>query len=223
MGTSGTGLFSDDTASDVREDFLTLLRGGLNSEQAVERIEKDWADSIKDCDDGPIFWLALAATQWAYGCLNDEVKRRAIEVIDNGDGLSRWTGRFLVQRRRVLTQLRTKLQSPQPALKLPRKQKPVSPPSRYEVVAPDGLGKAVAFSMSSEPHMQVYLERIVGTSRGGGSIFVAECRYDSVDLAWLPGGALQVTYPQTANVQQRSEKHFYCGETIPIVYRLKPA
>lgn len=76
--------------------------------------------------------------------------------------------------------------------------------------------------MPSASVMQVYVERVAGNSRGGGSV-VAECRYDIVDLEWLPGGALQVTYPQSAKVQQRSETHFYFGETIPIVYRMKTA
>ncbi|MBV8123493.1 MAG: hypothetical protein JO370_05355 [Paucibacter sp.] len=71
--------------------------------------------------------------------------------------------------------------------------------------------------------MQVYLERTVGSSRGGGSIFVAECAYDDVELEWLDGGALRVTYPEGTRVQQRSESHFYCGEVTPIAYQTKAA
>jgi hypothetical protein len=221
MGTSGTALFSDDTASDVRRDFLDLLRRGLTSEQAVEVLKRDWSASIADADDGPTFWLALAATEWAYGCLDDAVKRRAIEVIDSGDDLARWSGSSVERRRDVLAALRAQLLSPQPKPKRPRKQKPVEPPPSREVAAPDGLGKAVAYGIPGAALMQVYLERVVGVSRGGGSIFVAECAYDDVELEWLTEGALQVTYPEHAKVQKMSATHFFCGEVIPIAYRAK--
>ena len=223
MGTSGTALFSDDVAGEVKRDFVDLLRRGVAPERAVDVLKKDWADSIADMDDGPIFWLALAATEWAYGCLDEEVKQKAIDVIDNGDGLARWSGAALVRRRSLLTALREQLLSPQPEPKRPRKTKAVAPLPKLEVEAPDGRGKAVAFSMPAASFMQVYLERLVGTSRGGGSIFVAECGYDEVDLEWLYGGSLQVTYRKGTKVQLRSDSHFYCGEVTPIVYRTKPA
>ena len=222
MGTSSTALFGDDVARDVKQDFVDLLRRGLPPDKAVDILKKDWADSIIDTDDGPTFWLALAATEWAYGCLDEEAKQKAIEVIDSGYGLTRWSGAALVRRRSVLAELRAQLLSPQPKSKRPRKLKAVEPPPKHELAAPDGLGKAVAFSMPGAAFMQVYLERVVRNSRGGGGIFVAECNYDEVELAWLPGGTLQVTYPESANVQQKSESLFYFGEVTPIVYRTKP-
>jgi len=149
------------------------------------------------------------------------VKRKAIEVIDAGNDLARWSGAALERRRKVLAALRAELLSPQPKPRRPRKLKPVEPPPKHEVAAPDGLGKAVAFSMPGASFMQVYLERLIGASRGGGSIFVAECSYDEVDLAWMEGGVLQVTYPERTKVQQRADSHFFCGEVIPIVYRTK--
>lgn len=223
MGTSGAAIFNDDVASDVKRDFLDLLRRGLTPERVVELLKKDWANSIADADDGPTFWLALAATQWSYGCLDDTVKRRAIEVIDNGSDLSRGSGSTLSKRRTVLEALKLQLLSPQPRAKRPRKQKQVEPPPSHEAPAPDGLGKAVAFSLPGATFMQVCMERLVGSSRGGGSIFVAECDYEQVDLEWLVEGGLQVTYPASAKVTQRSDSHFYCGEATPIVYRTKPA
>jgi hypothetical protein len=222
MGTSGAALFSDDVASDVKREFLDLLRQGLTPEKAVDRLTRDWADAINDADDGPTFWLGLAATQWAYGCLEETVKRRAIQVIDSGQDLARWSGAAMAKRRSVLESLKTQLLSPQPKAKRPRKLKPTEPPPSHEAAAPDGCGKAVAFSLPGAPFMQVYLERVVGASCGGGRIFVAECGYDQVDLEWLQGGALQVTYPEGTQVQQRSESNFYCGEVTTIVYRTKP-
>ncbi len=223
MGTSGTNLFSDDTASDVRRDFLELLRRGASADDAVEVLKRDWASAIQDTDDGPVFWLALAATQWSYGCLNEEVKRRAIEVVDSGANLERWTGKSLEKRRSVLAALRAELLSPQPKPKRPRKQKHTEPPPSHEVQAPDGRGKAVAFNLPGAPFMQVYVERTVGGSRGGGGVFMADCAFDDVELEWLPGPALRVTYPDGITVHQKSDRHFYCGESIGIVYETRDA
>lgn len=221
MGNSGASLFNDDVAGDVKDDFIDLLRRGLTPEAATEALKAAWAGATGDMDDGPTFWLALASTQWAYGCLADEGKQKAINVIDDGCDLARWSGTAMERRRGVLAALKAQLLSPQPKPKRPRKLKPVEPPPKHEVKAPGGLGKAVAFSLPGAAFMQVYLERLVGTSRGGGSIFVAECGYDEVDLEWLDGGTFQVTYPESAKVQQRSASHFYCGEVTPIVYRIK--
>lgn len=221
MGTSGAGLFSDDVASDVKRDFVNALRRGLTPDEAVVELKSDWAHAIEDADDGPTFWLSLAATQWNYGCLDDSVKQRAMHMIDSGQHLARWSGSELAKRRAVLDSLKAQLLSPQPKAKRPRKIKPIEPPPSHEVLAPDGLGKAIAFSIPGAAFMQVYLERVVGASRGGGSIFVAECPYDTIELEWLDGGALRLTYPEGARVRQRSESHFFCGEVTPIVYQTK--
>jgi hypothetical protein len=221
MGTSSTAIFDDDTAVGVRDDFLRLLRNGLSSDDATKSLTKTWAAAISDTDDGPVFWLALAATQWSYGCLGGDVQQNAVEVIDSGADLARWNGPFLERRRAVLDALKAKVLSPQPKPKRPRKLKQPEPVPSIEVLAPDGMGKAVAFSMPGASFMQVYLERLVGTSRGGGGVFLAECAYDAIDMEWLLPNSLQITYPAGVIVQQRSESHFYCGEIINIVYRTK--
>lgn len=221
MGTSGTSLFNDDVANDVRRDFLGFLGRGVAVEDAVAMLKRDWKSAVQDADDGPVFWLALASTQWSYGCLCDEVKQRAVEVVDSGADLARCTGKSLERRREVLAALKLKLLSPQPRPKRPRIPKQAEPPARFEVQAPDGLGKAVAFNLKNAPFMQVYVERTVGGSRGGGSIFVADCAFDDVEVEWLPGPTLRVTYPDGVTVHQRAERHFYSGEEIRIVYQRK--
>lgn len=221
MGTYSATLFHDDTANDVRDDFLNLLRQGHSAEESSKVLQTQWATSIEDSDDGPVFWLALAATQCEYGCLQADVKQRAVVVIDEGLDLGRWSGTFFERRREVLAELRAKLLGPQPKARRPRKLKKVEPPPRHEVASPDGLGKAVAFSMPDADFMQVYVEREVGASRGGGSVFVAFCALDDVELDWMPGPRLRITYPAGVVVQQQSSQHFYCGEVIPIVYRTR--
>jgi len=221
MGTFGAGLFHEDTASDVRDDFLNLLREGHSAEEASKALLCAWSLSIDDTDDGPVFWLALAATQCEYGCLQTEVLHHALAVIDRDSDQGRWSGKLLEKRRRVLAELRTKLLGPQPKPRRPRKIKMAEPVPTHEVASPDGRGKAVAFSMPGAAFMQVYVEREVGESRGGGSVFIAYCAFDDVEIEWMSGPVLRISYPAGAVVQQQSSQHFYCGEVIPVVYRLK--
>jgi hypothetical protein len=42
VGTWGPGIFSDDLAADVREDFRDLISQGLTPEEATERLKRDY-------------------------------------------------------------------------------------------------------------------------------------------------------------------------------------
>ena len=64
--------FPDDTTSDVRDGFRDLIGEALSTEQA--------------------FWLGLAVTQWKCGRLLERVKEKALEIIDTGADLKRWSG-----------------------------------------------------------------------------------------------------------------------------------
>lgn len=210
MGTYGATLFHDDTASDVRNYFLNLLRQGFSAEESSKALLTQWATSIYDNDDGPVLWLALAATQLSMAVCKRicSSKRCVWGGIDDGSNLSRRSGKLLTGWREVLAEFRTKLIGPQPKAPLPRKLKQVEPQPKHEVAALDGLGKAVAFCTPGVALMLVYVEREVGISGDGGSVFVAYCTFDDVELAWMSGPTLCVTYPAGAVVQQQASEHF---------------
>ena len=84
MGTWGPAVFSDDTACDVRDDWRGHVGDGLSAVEATDRLLSEWSDSIDEPDDGPVIWLALAATQWKAGRLEDRVKKKALAIIDDG-------------------------------------------------------------------------------------------------------------------------------------------
>lgn len=93
MGTWGTGLYSDDLAADLRGDFRDLLGEGIPANVAIDRLLSEYAESLADPDEAPVFWLALA-------------------------DLARWeSARDRARREAVLAKLRTQLLSPQPAAK----------------------------------------------------------------------------------------------------------
>jgi hypothetical protein len=112
MGAWGAGIFADDTASDVRDDFRDLVGEGLSPEQATEKIFEKYRSSLDDPDDGPPFWLGLAVTQWKLGRLLEPVKAKALAIIDGGTDLKRWSGD--AKRRAVLEKTRALLLSPPP-------------------------------------------------------------------------------------------------------------
>ena len=119
MGAWGTAVFSDDTACDVRDDYRDLVGDGLSGPEATKALLKQWSQSLKDPDEAPVFWLALAATQWKYGRLEQQVLKQALEVIDSGSDLARWDSgsQDYKKRQAVLLRLRAQLVSRQPAEK----------------------------------------------------------------------------------------------------------
>lgn len=122
MGAWGPAIFSDDTACDIRGDYKDLLGDGLTPSEATNRILLEWKDSLDDSDDRSVVWLALAATQWKLGRLEERVKQKAVEVINSGCGLECWEGKDREKRRVVLEKLRDQLYSPQPEPKKVRKR-----------------------------------------------------------------------------------------------------
>jgi hypothetical protein len=119
MGTWGPAIFSDDLAADVRDDFQSHIGDGHTPEVATELLLRDYRVTLQDPDDGPLFWLALAAAQWRLGRLLPVVRDRALQVIDSGANLTRWSDApsSLKKREKVLETLREQLTSPQPPAK----------------------------------------------------------------------------------------------------------
>ena len=90
MGSWGPALFSNDTACDVRGDYREMIEDGVEDAEAMRRVFEQYGEDLDDPDEGPIVWLALAHTQSKLGRLDDEVRRRALQVIEGGEGLERW-------------------------------------------------------------------------------------------------------------------------------------
>jgi hypothetical protein len=116
MGAWGTALFSDDTARDVRDSYVDHVGDGLIGPEATKALLHEWSASLNDPDESPVFWLALAVTQWRCGRLEGHVLQQALNVIDSGSDLARWeTGsKDFKKRKAVLEKLRAQLTSPQP-------------------------------------------------------------------------------------------------------------
>ncbi len=84
MGTWGTGLYADDTALDLRDDWTTGIRWGRQPELLTKTIVADLTE------DDTAAWLALADLQWKSGHLLPHVRDKALAIINGGSDLERW-------------------------------------------------------------------------------------------------------------------------------------
>src|SRR5580704_2795352 len=80
MSAWGTAAFSDDAACDVRDSYIDLLDDGLSGHDATKKLVGAWSKLLEDPDEAPVFWLALAATQWKYGRLEPHVLKKALSA-----------------------------------------------------------------------------------------------------------------------------------------------
>lgn len=117
MGFWGYKLYENDIALDVKDEFIELLKKGMDCVSATKQMIEGNAGLLQDEEDCPVFWFALADTQWDYGILLDEVKQQAIQQIDSGTDLKVWetaSPSDYNKRKTVLLKLREKLLSTQP-------------------------------------------------------------------------------------------------------------
>lgn len=119
MASWGAKLYQDDVAEDVRDYYKDQLKRGKTNEEVTKELIKDNEDIISDEDEAPVFWFALADTQWNSGRLLPFVKEKALEYLKSGTNLTRWEKEAINKREykvreKVLQELEQKLESPMP-------------------------------------------------------------------------------------------------------------
>ena len=78
MGAWGTGIFDDDLPSDLRDEWQDAVDGGASPDEATSALLAGIGTEVgEDEDDGPVFWIALAALQLDAGALQRAVVERA--------------------------------------------------------------------------------------------------------------------------------------------------
>lgn len=119
MGVWGTGVFQDDTACDIRDNYTDYLGQGMSGPEATASILREFKSSLTDPYEASVLWLALAAVQWKQGRLDEETKAQALRVIESGADLERWKPdtKDHAKRTAALNKLKTQITSPQPAEK----------------------------------------------------------------------------------------------------------
>jgi len=122
MGTWGTSLYANDTTCDVRGTYMDILQDQLGNQEAYEKTLEKLREYLSDPDEAPLFWYALADTQWNVGRLIPEVKDKAMEWISRGGGLELYENSKVGNSgwQRTLDKLKAKLDTEQ------RKEKKIS-------------------------------------------------------------------------------------------------
>jgi hypothetical protein len=110
MGIWGPAIFSDDTASDIRDLFYDYAGNGLSRQEIRQKLLVEFSPSEGD-ENSIVFWLALAAMQSKTGRLEDEIKAKALAIIESGEDLDRWDdNKFKQARAKVLVNLKAELE-----------------------------------------------------------------------------------------------------------------
>ena len=123
MGAWGPGLYSDDFAEDLRGEFKDLFQKGITPSRIVATLKSANQSSLTDVDEASVFWLVLADLLHKHGIDDTDVSARAIDLIDSGADLERWSDDPKLMRKREanLGKLKQQLLSPLPPLKKPKK------------------------------------------------------------------------------------------------------
>lgn len=120
MGAWGTSLYANDSTCDIRGDYVDKLKRGKTNEKATKELIDANRDIVGDTEEEPLFWFALADTQWSYGRLLPEVKEKALFYLSQDKELERWKESGQKQQnawKKTLDTLKEKLGSPQPPAK----------------------------------------------------------------------------------------------------------
>lgn len=144
MGAWGVSIFSDDLAIDVKDDYQDYTYFFTEEKEITGKLIENYKESLRLDEERPVFWYALAICQWKTGRLEEEVKKQALYYIDhpeNDMNLQLWKNLaettedvkekkvyadLYQERKKVLQKLKSKLNSPMPAIK-PRKIKTGKP------------------------------------------------------------------------------------------------
>ena len=103
MGAWGPGFYSDDETMDIRDDYLDGLRKKQTPEQTLKQMVETFQPD-QNAESGYLFWLTIARLQWEYGHLDDDIRRRALDILASGVDQERWKeARAADQRKRKET------------------------------------------------------------------------------------------------------------------------
>jgi hypothetical protein len=56
-------------------------------------------------------------------------------------------------------------------------------------------------------------------SRGGGGVFACDCDYTALQLDWVDGETLRISYPSSTVIVAKRESLFFRGRTIRVRYK----
>lgn len=120
MGVWGFELYQNDTSLDVKDEFEELFYSGKNAQDITNELVDAYKSIMGNTDEEPLFWFALADTQWNLGVLIPAVKEKALYWIDKDSaifGSQAVDMSSKAKRKKILCDFKEKLLSTQPSEK----------------------------------------------------------------------------------------------------------
>ena len=180
MGIWGIGLYQNDTALDVQEEFKELFLKGKNVQEITDILLAEYAEGLDDPAEASAFWFALADTQWCYGILLPEVRQKALDWIERCIEHTKKLENSALHKKakKVLEELRQRLLSSPPAAKVSSSSAPRSRLYR----CPWNIGDVFAYKLVSD----------LAKARGiAGRYFLIQ-KID--EYTWHPGHIVPIVY-----------------------------
>lgn len=118
MSVIHSGIYGSTVASEMLHEYYAVFSRNTPSD-AVRKLD-DFVRREYDMVDWPDYSLSLANFMWHRGILTDEVRRRALDLLDSGAGLLLWEeadADTYRQREKELALLRDTMMRPQPPAK----------------------------------------------------------------------------------------------------------
>ena len=121
MGAWNASINGNDTAQDLKSEYQAAFFYN-DVETALVKIDAYVRSMFDESDEEEwsCYYYSLADFMWKHGILTEDVRVRAIDMIDSGFGLEIWElegTSTLNKRKKVLAEFREKLLSPQPPKK----------------------------------------------------------------------------------------------------------
>jgi len=187
MGFWGVSLYSGDFALDLKSAVAAVARLPLKDEEIVEAL-RSTESAAADHDDDPdhtTFWLVLADQLARRGLYPDEVRKRALEIIDGGRDTERLKSLGarepdLRKRRAQLAEIKAALVAATPkARKTLAKPQPLVMSEGEVLVYPTSAGKPINPYFKSKSLIPNWHQD------GFGTLAVIETGHVFGYLAWL--------------------------------------
>ena len=106
------GILDEDVAADVEAVFMEALDSGCSGKKATKTVLKEFSEELEDEEDRNVVYLALAELQLRENCLEEDIKKQALDIIESGADLERWQEaeeKDLKNRETVLNELKERL------------------------------------------------------------------------------------------------------------------
>ena len=160
MGTWETGLYSNDLALDVRDDYREMLVFHYSHEEAVKRLVQEYELS-EDDPYNAAGWFALADCAWKYGYLDEGLKQLVQRLYEEEAEKELWADspRDWKKRKTVIAKLLERIQVPR---KKPAKPSMPYLPRPYYVGW--HIGDMLAFQLQDGPYCGNYIAILIVAS-----------------------------------------------------------